>query len=99
MTDILAILAGGWGVLMAISPVLQIRRILERRSSDDVSLRYYGVLLIGFTLWVAYGLSIGNPALIVSNSVAFVVGTTTVVIARRFRTPAAAAIATRGDLD
>ncbi|HEX6867244.1 MAG TPA: SemiSWEET family transporter [Candidatus Limnocylindrales bacterium] len=91
MTDILAILAGGWGVIMAISPTLQIRRILERRSSDDVSLRYYGVLLIGFTLWVAYGLSIGNPALVVSNSVAFVVGMTTVVIARRYRSPDRAA--------
>lgn len=70
---------------MAISPALQIRRILERRSSDDVSLRYYGVLLVGFTLWVAYGFSIGNPALIVSNSVAFFVGTATVLIARRYR--------------
>lgn len=88
MSDTLALLAGSWGVLMAISPALQIRRILERRSSDDVSLRYYGVLLVGFTLWVAYGWSIANPALIVSNSVAFVVGTTTVVIARRYRTPA-----------
>lgn len=86
MSDTLAILAGGWGVLMAISPTLQIRRILERKSSDDVSLRYYGVLLVGFTLWVAYGFSIGNPALIVSNSVAFIVGSATVVIARRYRT-------------
>ena len=86
MSDTLAILAGGWGVLMAISPTLQIRRILERRSSDDVSLRYYGVLLVGFTLWVAYGLSIGNLALIVSNSVAFVVGSATILIARRYRT-------------
>lgn len=85
MSDTLALLAGSWGVLMAISPALQIRRILERRSSDDVSLRYYGVLLVGFTLWVAYGWSIANPALIVSNSVAFFVGSATVLIARRYR--------------
>jgi uncharacterized protein with PQ loop repeat len=91
VSDTLAILAGGWGVLMAISPALQIRRIIERRSSDDVSLRYYGVLLVGFTLWVAYGLSIGNLALIVSNSVAFVVGSATVLIARRYRTAPEAA--------
>jgi MtN3 and saliva related transmembrane protein len=97
VSDTLAILAGGWGVLMAISPTLQIRRILERRSSDDVSLRYYGVLLVGFTLWVAYGLSIGNLALIVSNSVAFIVGSATIVIARRYRTaPAAAESASEG---
>lgn len=53
MSDTLAVLAASWGVLMAISPILQIRRILERQSSDDVSLGYLGVLLVGFTLWVA----------------------------------------------
>lgn len=86
MSDTLAILAASWGVVMAISPALQIRRILERQSSDDVSIAYLGVLLIGFALWVAYGLSIPNLALVIPNSVAFVVGVTTVVVARRYRT-------------
>lgn len=85
MSDTLAIIAGGWGVLMAISPTLQIRRILERGSSDDISLRYYSVLLVGFALWIAYGLSIANPALVISNSCAFVFGSATVLIARRYR--------------
>ncbi len=89
MSDTLAVLAASWGVLMALSPILQIRRILERRSSDDVSLGYLGVLLVGFTLWVAYGISLGNAALIVPNLVALVVGVVTVVIARRYRTPTA----------
>lgn len=33
MTDALAVVAATWGVMMALSPVLQLRRILERRSS------------------------------------------------------------------
>ncbi len=90
MSDTLAILAASWGVVMAISPALQIRRILERRSSDDVSIGYLAVLLVGFALWVAYGLSIPNMALVIPNAVAFVVGVTTVIVARRYRTTASA---------
>jgi uncharacterized protein with PQ loop repeat len=80
-------MAASWGVVMALSPALQIRRILERRSSDDVSIGYLGVLLFGFALWIAYGISIGNAALIIPNCVALVVGLVTVVVARRYRTP------------
>ena len=70
---------------MALSPVLQIRRILERRSSDDVSIGYFLVLLFGFTLWIAYGISIGNLILIIPNTVAVSVTVLTIAIARRFR--------------
>lgn len=90
MSDTLAVLAASWGVVMALSPALQIRRILDRRSSDDVSLAYLGVLLIGFGLWIAYGISLANVALIVPNSVALVVGVVTVIVARRYRTPVGA---------
>ncbi len=87
MSDILAVVAASWGVLMAISPMLQIRRMIRRRSSSDLSLSYIGVLLIGFTLWMAYGLSLGNWALIIPNGVAFTVGVATVLVALRYRTP------------
>lgn len=87
MTDILAVMAASWGVLMAISPLLQIRRMIQRRSSSDLSLSYIGVLLIGFTLWMAYGIALGNWALIVPNGVAFTTGVATVLVALRYRTP------------
>ena len=74
---------------MAISPMLQIRRMLERRSSADVSVAYLAVLQIGFVLWIAYGFSLGNPALIVPNSVALLVGVATILVARRYLAPAA----------
>ena len=85
MTDALAPIAASWGVLMAISPMLQIRRMLERHSSADVSLAYLGVLQVGFTLWIAYGISLGNLALVIPNSVAFLVGVATVIVAVRYR--------------
>ncbi|CAN5560003.1 hypothetical protein BH20ACT23_BH20ACT23_30040 [soil metagenome] len=85
LATVLGIGAATWGIVMALSPVLQIRRILNRRSSEDVSIGYFLVLLGGFALWLAYGISIGNLVLIVPNSVAFCVGVATIVIARRYR--------------
>jgi MtN3 and saliva related transmembrane protein len=85
VSDVLPILAASWGVLMAVSPMLQIRRMIQRRSSSDLSMSYFAVLLIGFTLWVAYGISIDNLALIVPNGVAFAVGVATVLVAFYYR--------------
>jgi MtN3 and saliva related transmembrane protein len=85
VTDSLAVLAATWGVLMAISPVFQIRRMVVRRSSADVSVSYFAVLLVGFGLWIAYGIALGNAALIVPNFVALVMGLATVAVALRFR--------------
>jgi uncharacterized protein with PQ loop repeat len=85
MADALGPLAAGYGVLMGVSPLLQIRRMLETHSSSDVSLAYLGVLNIGFALWFAYGISIGNWALIVPNCVAFGVGLATILVALRLR--------------
>lgn len=85
MTDALGILAASWGVMMAISPILQVRRILERRSSADISIGYLTVLQVGFTLWIAYGIALRNAAIIVPNSVAMLVGAATIAVAFRFR--------------
>jgi uncharacterized protein with PQ loop repeat len=46
---------------------------------------YLAVLQVGFTLWIAYGIALGNVAIIVPNSVAFLVGVATILIAVRFR--------------
>jgi MtN3 and saliva related transmembrane protein len=85
MTTALAFAAASWGVAMAVSPLLQIRRIRHRGSSHDVSVGAYLVLIVGFVLWIAYGVSLGNPALIVPNCVALAVAVTTVAVALRYR--------------
>jgi MtN3 and saliva related transmembrane protein len=85
LETVLATAAAAWGVLMAISPGLQIRKMLHHRSSREVSIAYFWVLLVGFTLWVAYGLTIGNWFLVVPNAVAFTVCVTTIAVALRYR--------------
>ncbi len=85
MTSVLAVSAASWAVLMAVSPLLQVRRMLERRSSADVSIADLAILLPGVALWIAYGVALGNAALIVPNIVALGVGGTAVAVARHYR--------------
>jgi uncharacterized protein with PQ loop repeat len=82
---VIGVTAAAWGILMAISPGLQIRKMLLHHSSREVSIAYFWVLLVGFTLWVAYGLAIENWFLVVPNAVAFAVCSTTIAIALRYR--------------
>jgi MtN3 and saliva related transmembrane protein len=82
---VLGFAAASWGILMAISPALQIRKMLQHRSSREVSVAYFSVLLVGFVLWIAYGISIENWYLLVPNAVAFTVCATTIAVALRYR--------------
>jgi len=85
LVQTLGIVAAAWGVLMAISPLLQIRRMLSRRSSGDVSIAYLLVLEFGFFLWIGYGFALGNPFIVVPNSVAAIVGAVTMIVAWLYR--------------
>ena len=77
----LAVASAVWGGLMGVSPVLQIRRMLRQRSSRDVSISYFAVLLVGFVLWLSYEIAARNLALIVPNGVALLIGASTIAIA------------------
>jgi MtN3 and saliva related transmembrane protein len=87
-SSLLAIAAGSWGIAMSLSPLLQMRAIVRARTSAGVSSGYLLVLLVGFLLWLSYGIAIGNPALIATNAVAFLTYTATVITVRLYR-PAA----------
>jgi uncharacterized protein with PQ loop repeat len=81
----LAFIASSYGIVMAISPLLQIRAILRHQSSHGVSLAYQGVLLVGFALWFSYGIASDNWAIIVPNVVAILVSALTIVVTRHYR--------------
>jgi len=82
---VLAVAASSWAVLMGVAPVLQIRRMLRERSSRDLSLAYFAILLVGFLLWIGYGAAAGLPALVIPNIVATGVGAAVIVVALRLR--------------
>jgi MtN3 and saliva related transmembrane protein len=85
LITVLAVAAATWGIAMAIAPLLQIRAIRAHGSSAGVSIGYQQVLLVGFLLWLAYGIALGNAALIVPNTVAAVVSVLTILTVVRFR--------------
>jgi MtN3 and saliva related transmembrane protein len=85
---VLGAAAASWAILMAISPGLQIRKIIRHRSSREVSIGYFWILVVGFVLWIAYGVAIDNWFLIVPNAVALMVSAATIVVAMRYRSEA-----------
>jgi len=70
---------------MGVAPLLQIRRMMRERSSQQVSLGYFSILLIGFVLWISYGAAAGILALVIPNTVSLLVGVATLAVALRFR--------------
>ena len=85
MVTALAFVAATWGIAMAVSPVLQIRKMVQHRSSHGISLGYPTVLFVGFLLWLAYGIASDNWAIIVPNVVAAFVSLATIVVTKRYR--------------
>jgi uncharacterized protein with PQ loop repeat len=83
--DALAVGATIAGVVMAVAPTLQIRRMLKTGSSADVSFAYLTVLCVGFVLWLAYGTALGNWAMMISNTASLAVMALTIAVALLIR--------------
>jgi MtN3 and saliva related transmembrane protein len=49
----------------------QTLRTLRTRSTDDLAWAYLGLFGLGVGLWLAYGLVMGDPALIAANGLTF----------------------------
>src|ERR1035437_8941020 len=64
-TNLLAILTTIYGVIGAMSSLLQVRRMLRTRSSDDVSLAFLLVYCGGYLMWLVYGLAVSSLPLII----------------------------------
>lgn len=70
-----------YGVAMSLAPLLQAKKMWRRRSSADISILYLVVLVVGFSLYLAYGLSISNRLLIITNSVSIAATAATLALA------------------
>jgi MtN3 and saliva related transmembrane protein len=57
---------------MALAPILQIRVIVRNRDAGGTSPAWVCILLIGFLLWLAYGIVNGALPLIIANVCAVV---------------------------
>ena len=78
--EALALLAALCGLAMGLGPLLQAVRVLRRRRADDVSAVWLGVIVAGAVTWLAYGLTLGNWAIIAPNAVGVLASSATLVV-------------------
>jgi MtN3 and saliva related transmembrane protein len=71
MVDFLWPIIGFMATGFAVSSTIpQIRKALRTKKSDDVSIRFIIVLIIGLSLWVVYGMGRNDIVIIIGNSIA-----------------------------
>lgn len=55
--------------LTSLSYIPQVRKALPRGATHDLSLKMLLALFAGLSLWIAYGVTIGNPVIVTANAV------------------------------
>jgi uncharacterized protein with PQ loop repeat len=83
--QLLATAVTAYGVLAALTVLLQARQMLARRASCEVSGRFFASYAGGYALWLLYGLSVGNVPLIVVDTVGLLCGGLTLAVALSLR--------------
>ncbi|HEX7290251.1 MAG TPA: SemiSWEET family transporter [Conexibacter sp.] len=78
-------LAAASGVVMALSPLLQARRIRALGDSSEVSAGVFHTMRMNASIWLTYGLAAGNVVIVVPNVCALVTTTLTLATITRFR--------------
>ena len=85
ITASLSVVAGTFGVVMGASPLLQALRAHKRRSSADISMPFLALLWIGGAAWLAYGIALGNIAMMVANTVGVIACSTAIAVSHHWR--------------
>jgi MtN3 and saliva related transmembrane protein len=76
MVDLLLPIIGFAATSFAVSSTVpQIGKALKTKRSDDVSIQFIIVLIIGLLLWVVYGIGKNDIVLIIGNSTAVILNT------------------------
>jgi uncharacterized protein with PQ loop repeat len=83
--DLMGMVATLYGVGAAGAVLLQARQIVRRRSSCDVSARFFATYAGGYAVWLLYGLSIGSLPLILVDAAGLVCGLLTLAVTLRMR--------------
>ena len=67
--DVLGYIGGG---IITFSLVPQVYRVFKLRSAREISLLFNILLLVGLSLWIAYGLSFGLVPVVLWNTASIV---------------------------
>ena len=84
--NLLGLAASTLGLVLAVSPLLQARRIHICKASTDVSLPFWLIVTAGNLMWALYAASISDLYLFIPNAVCVATSTFTVALVCRYRT-------------
>ena len=84
-TQLLGTAATGYGVLPALTALLQTRQMSARRTSCEVSARFLASYAGGYAIWLTYGLTTGSLPLIVVDTAGLLCGGLTLTVALSLR--------------
>ena len=85
IVQLLGMTATAYGVLAALSVLLQTRQMLARRASCEVSGRFFALYAGGYAIWLLYGLSVGNVPLTIVDGVGVLCGGLTLAVTLSLR--------------
>jgi uncharacterized protein with PQ loop repeat len=83
--QLLGTAATAYGVLAALTALLQARQMLARGTSCEVSGRFFASYAGGYAIWLVYGLSTGNLPLITVDAVGLLCAGLTLAVALSLR--------------
>jgi MtN3 and saliva related transmembrane protein len=70
MVDILITFIGLLATAFTVaSTIPQIRKALKTKDTEDVSIRFLIVLIVGLSLWVLYGIGKADVVIVIGNSI------------------------------
>lgn len=75
----------GVGISMCVASIPQGIRIIQRKSSEDISISLWALCLHGIYWWLYYGIVTGSPSLIITNGVAAVLDTAVLILIFKYR--------------
>jgi len=84
-SQLLGTAATAYGVVAPLSALLQARQMLARRSSREVSVRFFASYAGGYAIWLLYGLSADSTPLIVVDAVGVLCAGLTLAVALALR--------------
>ena len=73
------------GISMSLGGFPQIYRMWKRKTSDDMSITLWVIMIHGIAWWLYYGITIGSTSLIVANIVCLVLDSIILVMIIKYR--------------
>jgi len=73
------------GISMALGGIPQIIKLLKRKTSEDISLLLWIIIIHGVAWWFCYGILIDSLSLIITNGICFIVDLVILLLIVRYR--------------